>query len=487
MYKQLERYVVQKLRKKKVSQKEVRDLTGISEKSIQRIENEPEITEINEARFRKSRNMGRPSLLTEHEEQVLQWFSEPRAFEDGPIKSQEILARLRQAGYTGGKTAVYELVKRIRPKESAKPLLRFEGLPGEFSQHDFGQRWVSFTDGRRKLVRFFASRLKYSRFIDIQIVENEQQETVVRSLLKAFEHFGGVPMIGVFDNMSSAVKSREIQEDGSVKVHWTDRFGQFVVDCGLIPLACWPYRPQEKGSVENLVGFVKGNFFCGREFIDMEDIHQQLQAWMSQVNEQRPCDATGEIPAVLLKREPLQPLHHQAQTYAFKVSVVVRPTARVHYRGIEYSVPGHAIGQAVTLHLQQEHVSIYQGERCLGVHLRFPENGKSSVLSEHAQELFDSPYKKPYAQRQILLDLDPLVEPYLTELVHRRPQAWFEDVDLTYQLYEKVGRTELLAAIELAVEARCIGSEYLLEFIEHPHACAQSHVLLNSSEGGTVK
>ncbi|WP_235111857.1 hypothetical protein [Acaryochloris sp. 'Moss Beach'] len=60
-------------------------------------------------------------------------------------------------------------------------------------------------------------------------------------------------------------------------------------------------------------------------------------------------------------------------------------------------------------------------------------------------------------------------------------------MDLTYQLYEKVGRTELLAAIELAVEARCIGSEYLLEFVEHPHACADSHLLQNSSEGGIAK
>lgn len=487
MYKQLERYVVQKLRKKKVSQKEVRDLTGISEKSIQRIEKEPEITDIDEEAFRKSKNMGRPSSVSQYEAQILEWLQEPRAPEDGLIKGQEILARLRQQGYTGGKTAVYELVRRLRPKDPPKPILRFEGLPGEFSQHDFGQRWVTFADGTRKLVRFFASRLKYSRFVDIQLVENEQQETVVRSLLKAFEHFGGVPMMGVFDNMSSAVKSRETQEDGSVKVHWTERFGQFVVDCGLIPLACWPYRPQEKGSVENLVGFVKGNFFCGRTFKDMEDVHQQLQAWMHHVNEQRPCDATGEIPAVRLKREPLQPLNHNAQTYAFKVSVVVRPTARVHYRGIEYSVPGHAVGQTVTLHLQQEQVSIYEGDRCLGVHPRFPENGKSSVLSEHAQEFFESPHKKPYAQRQILLDLDPLVEPYLTELVHRRPQAWAEDVDLTYQLYEKVGRTELLAAIELAVEARCIGSEYLLEFVEHPHACAESHLLQNTSDGGTAQ
>ncbi|MEO0531195.1 MAG: iron-sulfur cluster assembly scaffold protein [Planctomycetota bacterium] len=39
--------------------------------------------------------------------------------------------------------------------------------------------------------------------------------------------------------------------------------------------------------------------------------------WMTHVNDERHCDATGEIPAVRLKREPLQPLHHQAQSYAF--------------------------------------------------------------------------------------------------------------------------------------------------------------------------
>ncbi len=466
MYSQLERFIVQKFRHQNIPQKQGRELTGVSERSISRIEREPQVNEIDEANFRKSRNMGRPSIVAQYEEQIRQWLEEPRNPEDGPPKSQEILARLRQQGYTGGKTAAYELVRRLRPQTKPKPILRFEGLPGEFSQHDFGQRWVTFTDGSRKLIRFFASRLKYSRYVDIQIVENEQQETVVRSLLKAFEHFGGVPLIGVFDNMSSAVKSREIRDDGTVKVDWTERFGQLTVDCGVVPLACWPYRPQEKGSVENLVGFVKGNFFCGRSFKGVEDLKEQLQAWMNYVNDERPCDATGEIPAERLKREPLQPLHHQAETYAFKVTAVVRPTARVHYRGLEYSVPTDTIGQAVTLHLQQSQVAIYLGERYLATHPRFPENGKSSVLSDHAEELFQSRRGKPYAQRQLLLDLAPLVEPYLTELVHRRPLAWEDDVDTTYQLYQRIGRSELLAAIELAIELRCFGSEYLLEIVE---------------------
>ncbi|MEM7348023.1 MAG: IS21 family transposase, partial [Chloroflexota bacterium] len=324
------------------------------------------------------------------------------------------------------------------------------------------------------VVRFFASRLKYSRFVDIQIVDNEQQETVVRSLLKACENFGGVPLMGVFDNMSSAVKSREVEPDGNVKVHWTERFGQVCMDCGLIPLACWPYRPQQKGSVENLVGFVKGNFFCGRQFKDRQDVIEQLQDWVSYVNYERPCDATGEIPHKRLQRESLKPCEHKAETYSFKVSVVVRPTARAHYRGIEYSVPAEAIGQTVTLHLQQTQVEIYQGERLLAEHPRFPDNGKSSVLSKHAEQLFQFRRGKPYAQRQILLDLSESVEPYLTELVHRCPLGWEAHVEQLYQLYERIGRSDFLAAIELATEARSFGSEYIVhiadELTNSPHS-----------------
>ena len=469
--------MVQQLRQKQLSVKKVSEITGMSDRSIRRVEKEEQIKEIDEEQFRKTRKMGRPRKITPYEDQIRQWLSEPRASEDGPIKSQEILARLRQHGYTGGRTAVYDFVRKHRPKDPPRPLVRFEGLPGEFSQHDFGQRWVSFSDGNRKLVRFFASRLKYSRFVDIQIVENEQQEAVIRSLLRGFEHFGGVPLMSVFDNMPSVVKDREVEEDGRVKVHWTEKFAQFVVACGLVPLACWPYRPQEKGSVENLVGFVKGNFFCGRTFKDMDDLQQQLSDWMTYVNEDRSCDATKEIPAVRLQRESLQPLRHQAQTYAFKVSVVVRPTARVHYRGLEYSVPGHTIGQTVTLHLQEQQVAIYLGEKHLATHPRFPENGKSSVLPEHAEELFQSRRGKPYAQRQLLLDLAPIMESYLTELVHRRPLAWQEDVDATYELYKRMGRRDLLAAIELAIESRCFGSEYLIEIVEHVSTSPVAQIL----------
>jgi len=44
-----------------------------------------------------------------------------------------------------------------------------------------------------------------------------------------------------------------------------------------------------KGSVENLVGFVKSSFFKVRRFQDEEDVRQQLQDWHREVNQERPC------------------------------------------------------------------------------------------------------------------------------------------------------------------------------------------------------
>lgn len=458
----MERYMVQKLKASNVPLKQIQEITGVSERTIRRIVQEPTISNADDALLHQSRQVGRRSTVIQYEAQIRQWLSEPRSTEDGPMKSQEVLSRLREQGYQGGRTAVYDLVRRLRPSQPPAPLVRFEGLPGEFSQHDFGQRRVNFTDGSNGVVHFFASRLKYSRFIAVQVVDNEQQETVVRCLLRAFTQFGGVPLMCVFDNMSTVVQSRQVQEDGSLEVTWRPRFAQFAIDCGFIPLACWPYRPQQKGSVENLVGFVKGNFFCGRSFDNRADVQRQLQQWVAGVNGERVSDATGEIPCVRLQRELLKGCAHRADTYAFKVSVVVRPTARVHYRGIEYSVPGDAIGQTVTLHLLESRVAIYLGETLLAEHPRIPENGRSSVQAEHAQDLFRFRRGKPFAQRQLLLDLDPSVEPYLTQLVHRRPQEWQQDIELIYQLYEQIGRTDLLAAIALATEQRCFGGEYLL-------------------------
>jgi transposase len=81
----------------------------------------------------------------------------------------------------------------------ARPLVRFEGLPGEFSQHGFGEVDVEFGNGTARRVHFFVSRLKYSRWAQVSLVEDERVEALVRSLVDHFAAMGGLPLLAVFD------------------------------------------------------------------------------------------------------------------------------------------------------------------------------------------------------------------------------------------------------------------------------------------------
>jgi hypothetical protein len=195
------------------------------------------------------RDAGRPSVVAAYRERnaaVLP--AEPK------LPTMEILHRMRGRVYAGGKSALYELACELRPKLST-PLIRFKGVAGELWGHDFSQVEVHYLDRTHERIRFFVSRLKRSRCVDVQVVGNDGVESLVRSLLAGFERIGGVPLVAVFDNPKTVVISCK---DG--RIQWNDTFGKAALDCRFAPELCAPARGQEKGSVKSLVGFVKSNF-----------------------------------------------------------------------------------------------------------------------------------------------------------------------------------------------------------------------------------
>jgi len=210
------------------------------------------------------------------------------------------------AGYSGDKSALYDLVAAIRPPEPARPLVRFEGLSGEFCQHDFGEADVQFLNGTARRVHFFASRLKYSRWAQVSLVDDERVEALVRALVDHFAAIGGVPLLSVFDRPKTVALAW--RRDGVV-TEWNPTFAGVVLDLG-IGVELWPYSPRQKGAVENLVGWVKGAFFKQRRFLDEEDPRRQLAEWHEEANVQRPSRATGVAPVARMaeERARLRPL-----------------------------------------------------------------------------------------------------------------------------------------------------------------------------------
>jgi hypothetical protein len=164
----------------------------VSEKTARRIASENPITHVDNAPEREHRHVGRPSKAEAYRDVLVKALAE-----EPDVRSVELLHRARQAGYTGGKSALYALAQTLRVR-IVTPLVRFEGLPGEFSQHDFGEVWVTYQDGTDAKVHFFASRLKYSRWVEVSLVSDERVETLVWALVehraaRVSEHFRNYP------------------------------------------------------------------------------------------------------------------------------------------------------------------------------------------------------------------------------------------------------------------------------------------------------
>ena len=457
----LKRHEVEILLKTGHKKTDVARLAGVSLCSVKRIAQESPVIHVDDAGERAKRQIGRPSTVANFRKQIL------AVLEESPdLASLEILRRVRQEGYQGGKTALYALVASLRPK-SAKPLVRFEGLPGEFSQHDFGEVVVQFLNGTRQRIHFFASRLKYSRVVRVSLVKDETVETLVRTLAEHLASWGGRPLLCVFDRPKTiALKWRK---NGEV-TEWNSVFAYATLEMGVGVELCWPYRAQEKGSVENLVGFVKSSFFKVRCFYDPEDLEQQRGEWEREVNEERPCRATGIIPAVRLAEEAprLRALKVAPEDLALRIPVYVGPTGTVGHDGHAYSMPPQAISMPATLYLYTQRVRIVAG-RYEAEHPRKFAAQENSSLAEHRAAMVaavSGKRGKRYLKRQQLLELGEPAIRYLTEIVHRRPREWFEDVDRLHQILQSHGSEVLRRAMEEGLKDQIFGAFYVERFVQ---------------------
>ncbi len=456
----LKRHEIQVLRHAGHSQEEIAELAGVSVRSVRRVEDESAVSHVDNDGERERRGIGRPSKAEPFRSVIVEHLAkEPH------LLSLELVRRARLVGYKGGKSALYELIQSIRPKR-IRLVTRFEGLAGEFSQHDFGEVDVLFLDGTRKRVHFFASRLKYSRWTEVSLVPDETVESLVRAMVDHFAVIGGIPLLAVFDRPKTiAVASGR---DGQV-TQWNPTFAGVALDLGLGIELCWPRSPQQKGSVENLVGWVKGSFFKQRRFLDEEDLLQQLREWHLEVNTQRPSRATDVIPEERLKEERprLRPLKVAPVDLALRIPITVGPTGMVLYDTQEYSMPPDSLGIPGTLYLYRDRVRIIAG-RYEAVHRRlFGSPGKSTLPEHRAQRVAAASGKraKRYMQREHLLGIGREALEYLTELTHRRPRVWVRDVERLHELLQQHGDQALCAAFRRGLAEGAIGAEYIAHYL----------------------
>lgn len=444
----LKRHEIQVLLKAGFDAAKVAVLSGTSVATVNRVADEPDVTHVDDAAERRSRKIGRPSKAAPFSQSVKAWLDD-----DDGLPTQELLRRANESGYGGSKTAFYALVAGLRPL-TATPVVRFEGLPGEFSQHDFGHVDVRYVDGRKERVHFFASRLKYSRWVAVSLVENERVETILRGLVRDFEKFGGRPLMAVFDRPRTIVKKSGV---GRAVDEFNATFAQGIVDIGVGVEMCAARSGNQKGTVERLVGWVKGSFFKPRKFQDRADLLAQLEAWHVTVNTKTPSRATKVIPETRRLEElpRLRPNKVLPETLALRFPVFVGPSAEVMFEGVAYSMPPEATNVAGTIFVLQDRVRIVAGRWSTEQRRRhkdelrapLPEHRAAKIAAVHGKRA------KLYQMRQNVLDLGSDAVTLLTAITHRSPQRAPAQVEDLYALLERHGDARVRTAIGAAVKA----------------------------------
>ena len=127
-----------------------------------------------------------------------------------------------------------------------------------------------------------------------------------------------------------------------------------------------------------------------------------------------------------------------------------------------YSVPAHLVGQALVARLHQERIDLFQGAECVASHPRHRGRHARVVVPAHVEAVFAfKPRARVLVYRDWLVGLSTGAAADVGLLCQRRYADRDAQITALYELAQRVGRDEFLAALDLAAEQGIVGVEYL--------------------------
>jgi transposase len=239
---------------------------------------------------------------------------------------------------------VYNYVMFIRGKHNIpiEPKYRdyfpVEELPyGEQAQVDFGEYNMHTSDGKRKKVKFFAmvlsrSRMKYIWFLDKPFTS----ETVVDAHEKAFEFYGGIPRVLVYDQDRTIIVDENIGD-----IILTATFKQYTKSRSFKLHFCRKADPESKGKIENVVQYVKKNFLYNRTYFDMDALNDDAISWLGRTANFLEHNYTKKSPQseYHIEKEHLSPFFPLTLDHIKSNTYHVRKTNIISYKSNFYILP----------------------------------------------------------------------------------------------------------------------------------------------------
>ncbi len=309
----------------------------------------------------------RDSVLDAYQAQIRQWIQEDHLY-----NCETMLPRLQEQGYIGSLSTLKAFVHGLRPPTAGHyPVLRYETKPGEQMQYEWGEFHYE-KDGKEHKLYGFAAILSYSRMRFITFVKRCDTPTMIRCMMEAFEYFGGLPKAALTDRMKSVFLLE--MEDKTPK--WNSLFSDFMACLGIAPRVCKARTPQTKGKIERSVGVIKGGFWPGVHFTDIDDLNKQARAWCDRLN-QRVHRTTRQVPLNRWVEEELAPLPTDEVWDRFgSEERRVSWDGFISYDGVLYGLPSEppVAGALVQVRERQNILRVYFGGQRIATLTKRPQS-----------------------------------------------------------------------------------------------------------------
>ena len=412
------------------------------------------------ATYPRRRTTKRASKLDPHKPAITRWL------ERHPYSATQIYQRLcADEGYAGGFSIVKSYVKSVRPVRHPA-FLSLAFAPGEAAQVDWGSAGVITIGSTRRRLSFFVMVLSHSRMAYVEFTCGEATEHFLACHQNALEFFGGTPGVILIDNLKTGVLSHRFGQQAVFNPRYLD----FAAHYGFEPRACTVRKANEKGRVENFVGYVKKNLLAGLDLPNsLSAVNTAGRHWLDTVANIRTHKETRSQPAELFastEKPALRPLPPVPGDISVARTVRVTNRCRVVLDTNRYSVPSLYASRQLTLHALPDRLCLYHAHNLVATHPRSYERHRDFENPDHVKELIEQRRRARDAKWLLTFyAISPQAEFYHQQLKTRHLNERIH-INKIVALTEIYGTEKVALAIQDAIQSEAYSSQYIENILE---------------------
>ena len=323
-------------------------------------------------------------LLLVHEERIRAWVAgdgkdaKPLSI----VKIEELLARQ-------GVVVPYRTLHRFATERcgyhAKESTVRVDdGEPGVELQVDFGQMgYLTGEDGRRRKVHALILTAVFSRHMFVWLTYSQTLTAVIAGCEAAWSFFGGVFKVIVPDNLKPVVTDADAVNP-RLSQGWLD----YAQHAGFVTDPARVRRPKDKPRVERVVQYVRGNFWAGESFTDLEQAQAAASRWCAQRAGMRIHGTIQARPREVFLQAEAPALLPTPDAYDVPVFTKVKVHRDFHVEVAKalYSLPEQYVGEHLDARADSQLVKLYRRGVLVKTHPRQPPGGRSTDrqdLPEH--------------------------------------------------------------------------------------------------------